>query len=685
MNKDKMHDSHKVDKAGPAMKQDMYTEHKQKAGRDHQTHHASMVADFRKRFWVSLIVTVPILILSPLIQELLGITEVIDFPGDLYVLWGLSSFIFFYGGFPFLKGIFEELRAKNPGMMTLIALAIVTAYTYSSAVVLGLSGKVFFWELASLIDVMLLGHWIEMRSIMGASKALEELVRLMPSDAHKLMPDGSMKDVPLEDLVKGDKIVVKPGEKIPADGEVIEGETSVNEAMLTGESIPISKHESAKVIGGSINGEGSITVEVQKTGNDSYLSQVIELVKQAQESKSRTQDLASRAARWLTIIGISSGVTTIIVWLVIINQEAVFALERMVTVLVITCPHALGLAVPLVVAVSTAISAKSGLLIRNRAAFERARNIQAIMFDKTGTLTLGEFGITDIISFKKDTDKEELLKYAASVEVYSEHPIARGMVSSSEDRFTAEGFKAIPGKGARAKVNGREVMIVSPGYISEKRITVDEKRIKDLEAQGKTIVYVMIDDNLKGAIALADKIRPESREAISKLKGMGIKCMMITGDNKQVAKWVADEVGLDEYFAEVLPDQKAEKLKEVQSRGLIVAMTGDGVNDAPALAQADVGIAIGAGTDVAIETADIILTKSNPLDVLAIVSLAKATYRKMVQNLGWATGYNVVAIPLAAGVLFTYGILLTPALGALLMSLSTVIVAVNARFLKVKA
>ena len=660
------------------------TDHKKMiSSGNHSNHHARMVADFKKRFWVSLIVTLPILILSPLIQELLGITEAIDFPGDLYVLWGLSSFIFFYGGYPFLKGIFDELRVKNPGMMTLIVLAIITAYTYSSAVVFGLGGKVFFWELASLIDVMLLGHWIEMRSIMGASKALEELARLMPSEAHKLMPDGSMIDVPLEELVKGDKIVIKPGEKMPADGEVIEGETSVNEAMLTGESKPVSKHTSDQIMGGSINGEGSITVEVLKTGSDSYLSQVIELVRQAQESKSRTQDLANRAARWLTIIGISSGITTIIVWLVIINQEAVFALERMVTVLVITCPHALGLAVPLVVAVSTAIAAKNGLLIRNRAAFEKARNIQAIMFDKTGTLTLGEFGITDILSFEKSISKEELLKYAASVEAYSEHPIARGIVSSSEGRFTAKDFQAIPGKGAKAKVNGKEVMIVSPGYLGEKGIKVDEKKIKDIEAQGKTIVYVIIDGDLKGAVALADKIRPESREAISKLKGMGIKCMMITGDNKQVAKWVAGEVGLDEYFAEVLPDKKAEKVREIQSRGLIVAMTGDGVNDAPALAQADIGIAIGAGTDVAIETADIILTKSNPLDVLAIVSLAKATYRKMIQNLGWATGYNVIAIPLAAGVLYNYGILLTPALGALLMSLSTVIVAVNARFLRV--
>jgi Cu2+-exporting ATPase len=465
----------------------------------------------------------------------------------------------------------------------------------------------------------------------------------------------------------------------------VEGETSVNEAMLTGESNPVLKQSGTRVIGGSINGEGSITVEVQKTGEDSYLSQMITLVREAQESKSKTQDLANRAARWLTFIAISAGTITIVLWLFVLNQDFAFALERMVTVMVITCPHALGLAVPLVVAVSTAISARNGLLIRDRAAFERARNIQAILFDKTGTLTEGKFGVTDVVSLGEGMDGKELLRYAASIESYSEHPIARGIVASfqetSSEALSVEGFKAIPGKGARAKVDGKEVRAVSPGYLKEIGIEVNDERIEKLYSQGKTVIFVIIGDKLEGAIALADIIRPESREAISKLREMGVRCMMITGDNRQVARWVAEEIGLDEYFAEVLPDKKAEKVKEVQSRGLLVAMTGDGVNDAPALAQADVGIAIGAGTDVAIETADIILVKSNPLDVMAIVGLAKATYKKMVQNLAWATGYNLFAIPLAAGALFSYGILLSPAMGAALMSLSTVIVAINARFL----
>jgi len=642
-----------------------------------------MVADFRRRFWVSLVVTVPVLLLSPLIQSLLGIADVIGFTGDTYVLWALSSVIFFYGGLPFLKGLYDELKSRNPGMMILIALAITVAYAYSSAVVFGLAGMVFFWELATLIDIMLLGHWIEMRSIMGASRALEELARLMPSDAHKVMPDGSLMDVPLNELVKEDKVIVKPGEKVPADGGVIEGETSINESMLTGESNPVLKQTGARVIGGSINGEGAITIEVQKTGEDSYLSQMIALVREAQESKSKTQDLANRAARWLTFIAIGAGVITVVLWLFVLNRDFAFALERMVTVMVITCPHALGLAVPLVVAVSTAISAKNGLLIRDRAAFERARNIQAILFDKTGTLTEGKFGVTDTVVLDSSMDEKELLKYAASLETYSEHPIAQGIVTASAEKYPTEDFTAIPGKGARGNVGGKEIMVVSPGYLRENSIEFNDEGIDKLTSQGKTVVFVIIDGELAGAIALADIIRPESKEAITRLKEMGVRCMMITGDNEQVAKWVAEGVGLDEYFAQVLPGKKAEKVKEVQSRGLLVAMTGDGVNDAPALAQADVGIAIGAGTDIAMETADIILVKSNPLDVVAIVGLAKATYKKMVQNLAWATGYNVVAIPLAAGALYSFGILLSPALGAALMSLSTVIVAINARFLKV--
>lgn len=677
-----MHVQHQMGKENQPMKHDMHTGHK-KAG-NHQTHHAHMVADFRRRFWISLGITLPVLLLSPLIQGFLGIEGIITFLGDSYVLWGLSSVLFVYGGLPFLKGIFNELKSKSPGMMTLIALAITVAYAYSSAVVFGLAGKVFFWELATLIDVMLLGHWLEMKSIMGASSALEELAKLMPSEAHKLMPDGNLRDVPIEELVVGDKVVVKPGEKIPADGKVVEGESSVNEAMLTGESTPVPKQAELKVIGGSVNGEGSITVEIQKMGEESYLSQMTNLVREAQESKSRSQNLADRAAFWLTLIAISAGTVTIILWLTVMNQDFAFSLERMVTVMVITCPHALGLAVPLVVAVSTALSARNGLLIRNRNNFEQARKIQAILFDKTGTLTKGEFGVTDVIVFDQKLDEKELLKYAASVEAHSEHPIAKGIVVSSEDTFSVEGFKAIPGKGAQGKVNGKEIKVVSPGYLRENSIAVGDERIEKLSSQGKTVIFVMIDDKLSGAIALADIIRPESKEAIKRLKGMGIQCMMITGDNKQVAKWVADEIGLDDYFAEVLPDKKAEKVKEVQARELVVAMTGDGVNDAPALAQADVGIAIGAGTDVAAATADIILVKSNPMDAVSILGLSRATYKKMLQNLAWATGYNVFAIPLAAGALYTFGILLSPAVGAALMSLSTVIVAINARFLRVE-
>lgn len=657
--------------------------HKHKEHHDHRSHHAHMVKDFRKRFWVSAVLTIPVLILSPMIQKLLGFDKILRFPGDLYVLFALASIIYLYGGYPFIKGFFDEIRARKPGMMTLIAIAITTAYLYSSIVVFGLKGKIFFWELVTLIDIMLLGHWIEMKSILGASRALEELAKLMPSDAHKIMPDGTIMDVPLNELKEGDIVLVKPGEKVPADGIVIEGETTVNESMLTGESKPVLKEKGSAVIGGAINGEGSITVKVLKTGKDSFLSQVIELVKEAQESKSKTQDLANRAAVWLTVLALTGGVITFLVWTIIVSKDVAFALERTVTVMVITCPHALGLAVPLVVAVSTAISAKNGLLIRDRAAFEKARNIQAIIFDKTGTLTKGEFGVTDVLTFTDDVTEEEILKYAASVESHSEHPIAKAITTAVNELFKVEEFKSIPGKGAEGKVNGKHIMIVSPGYLREKGMVLKDERAERIASQGKTIVYVLIDGQLRGAIALADIVRPESKKAISMLKKMGIKCMMLTGDNKQVAKWVAEEIGLDEYFAEVLPHEKSQKVKEIQSRGLVVAMTGDGVNDAPALAQADVGIAIGAGTDVAVETADIVLVRNNPQDVVAIIGLARATYKKMVQNLAWATGYNAFAIPLAAGVLYPWGVLLSPAMGAVLMSLSTIIVAINARFLKV--
>ncbi|OGU77482.1 MAG: copper-translocating P-type ATPase [Ignavibacteria bacterium RBG_16_34_14] len=653
-------------------------------GHNHSEHLGHTVEDFKRRFWISLIVTIPILLLSPMIQHLLGLKETLRFNGDIYSLFALSSFVFFYGGYPFLKGLFDELKKKQPGMMTLIALAISVAYFYSTAVVFGVEGEVFFWELATLIDIMILGHWIEMKSIMGASKALEELAKLMPDEAHQIDDNGNVADIPVSQLKHKDKLLIKPGEKIPADGKIFEGKTSINESMLTGESKPVSKKEGDEVIGGSINGEGSIKIEVEKTGDETFLSQIVKLVQEAQESKSKTQNLANRAAFWLTIIAITAGALTMFVWLMFTAESFNFALSRTVTVMVIACPHALGLAVPLVVAVSTALSAKSGLLIRNRTAFEEARNIQAIIFDKTGTLTKGEFGVTETFSFDDSYDEKEILKYAATIESESEHPIAQEIVRSSEDKYELKEFNSIPGKGAEGKVNGKDAKVVSPGYLQENKIELQEKdKIEKLSAQGKTVVFVLIDNKLTGAIALADIIREESKEAIKQLKELGIKPMMLTGDNKQVAKWVADELGLDDYFAEVLPEKKAEKVKEVQNRGMIVAMTGDGVNDAPALAQADVGIAIGAGTDVAVETADIILVKSNPKDVVSLIKFAKATYRKMIQNLVWATGYNVIAIPLAAGVLYSAGIVLSPALGAVLMSVSTVIVAINAKLLRV--
>jgi Cu2+-exporting ATPase len=652
---------------------------------NHGDHHAHMAADFRKRFWISLILTLPILILSPMLQKLVGLREAIHFPGDIYVLFGFSSAVFWYGGWPFLKGLFDELKTRKPGMMVLISVAIATAYLYSSAVVFGLTGKMFFWELATLVDIMLLGHWIEMKSVMGASKALEELAKLMPSDAHKLMPDGSVKDVPLGELAVSDKVLIKPGEKIPADGVIVEGESSVNEAMLTGESTPAAKKTGGKVIGGSINGEGSLKIEVKGTGKDSFLSQVIDLVKQAQESKSKTQDLANTAAMWLTVVALGGGAITLIVWLTFMGKDFAFAMERCVTVMVIACPHALGLAVPLVVAVSTALAAKNGLLIRNRVAFEGARKLQAIIFDKTGTLTEGRFGVTDTLLLSQDIDEETLRRYAASVDANSEHPIAKAIAGASEKKSPVENFKGIAGKGAEGRVEGKEIKVVSPGFLHEQNIAMADKRVEQLQGQGKTVVFVLVDGALKGAMALADIIRPESKQAVATLKEMNIRCMMLTGDNKATAKWVSDQIGLDEYFAEVLPQDKAAKVKEVQARGVRVAMTGDGVNDAPALAQADLGIAIGAGSDVAVETADVILVRSNPSDVVAILKLSHATYLKMMQNLVWATGYNVVAIPLAAGVLYAWGVLLTPALGAVLMAASTVIVAINARLLRLKA
>ncbi|WPL16073.1 Copper-exporting P-type ATPase B [Thiorhodovibrio winogradskyi] len=667
------------------MREQEQAQEQEPEGQDQHAHHdhGAMIADFRRRFWISVLLTVPILLLSPLIQSFLGLTDALAFPGDQSALLALSTAVFLYGGWPFLTGLLSELRAGAPGMMTLIALAITVAYGYSAAVVLGLEGKVFFWELATLVDVMLLGHWIEMKSVMGASSALESLVQMMPDRALRLDDSGKVKEVPISELHKGDRVRVHPGEKVPVDGTIVEGKTSLNESMLTGESRPVEKGEGDEAVGGAINGEGSITLEVRKTGADTYLSQVVETVRQAQASRSGAQNLADRAAAWLTYIALSAGVITLGTWL-FVGYAFDFALERMVTVMVITCPHALGLAVPLVVAVSTSLAAGRGLLIRERAGFERARKLDAVVFDKTGTLTAGRFGVQGVTRFG-DLDENEMLRLAAGLEARSEHPIAQGIVEAARDKGLqipeASEFENLSGRGAKAQVEGRLIRVVSPGYLREQAISVDEDAVAPLREGGKTLVYLLEDERPLGAIALADLIRDESREAISRLQAMGIDCLMLTGDADAVAKSVADELGLSEYFAEVLPDEKAKRIEAVQRGGRIVAMVGDGVNDAPALVQADLGIAIGAGTDVAVESADIVLVESDPKRVADVIELSRATFGKMIQNLFWATGYNAAAIPLAAGVGYGSGILLSPAVGAALMSLSTVIVAINAKLL----
>jgi Cu2+-exporting ATPase len=646
----------------------------------HTHHHEHMIGDFKKRFWISLVITLPIVVLAPMIQELLGYE--LRFNGDRYFQFALSSIIFFYGGWPFLKGLVEELKKKAPAMMTLIALAISVAYFYSSAVVFGLGGKIFFWELASLIVIMLLGHWIEMKSVMGASNALQELAKMMPSAARRIKENGDHEDVPIADLKSDDIILVRPGEKVPADGTVIEGESYVNESMLTGESKPVTKHKDDQVIGGSVNDNGTLKIKVKHIGEDSYLSKVIAMVKEAQETKSKTQNLADKAAAWLFYIALGAGITTLAVWLSL-GKDFEYALERMVTVMIISCPHALGLAVPLVVAISTSVSAKNGLLIRNRTAFENSRKITAIIFDKTGTLTTGEFGVSRFKSISDNLSDDELLQIAASIENSSEHPIAAGIVKKAKSEELSldepQNFQNITGKGIKATLKGKEIKIVSPGMLKEEGIETPNEAFK---TDDETVVFVLIDNTLAGYIALADEIRPESLSAINTLKERGIKVLMATGDNEKVGKAVSDVLGLDGYFAEVLPEDKQKIIKDLQAKGEFVAMTGDGVNDAPALAQADVGIAVGSGTDVAAETADIVLVNSNPKDIAKLILFGTATYKKMMQNLWWAAGYNIVAVPLAAGVLAGVGIILSPAIGAVLMSLSTIIVAINAQLLK---
>lgn len=645
----------------------------------HHDHHAMMIEDFKKRFWISLVLTVPILALSHMIQQLLGFE--LTFFGDQYVLFGLSTIVFFYGGWPFLKGLWDELKDKNPGMMTLIAVAITVAYVYSSAVVFGLEGMDFFWELATLIVIMLLGHWIEMKSVMGASKALELLVQMMPSEAHLVQGD-DIKDIKVDELKKEDIILIKANEKIPADGTVVDGESHLDESMLTGESKPVKKSKGDQVIGGSVNGSQSIKVKVSKTGKESYLNKVITLVEEAQKTKSKTQNLANVAARWLTFIAIGAGTITLVAW-ISLGKPLDFALERMVTVMVISCPHALGLAIPLVVAISTAVSAGKGLLIRNRTAFENARKITAMVFDKTGTLTEGKFGVSRYESLSNDMDKKELLSFAASLEQQSEHPIAQGIVKAAKEAGLAlkkvENFESLTAKGIQGKIEGQNWKVVSPGYLKENDINIPDQAGSD---EAETIVYVLQENLIIGFIALSDQIREESPKAIETLREKGMKLYMATGDNEKTAKAVSEKLGLDGYYSEVLPHQKVEIIKKLQKEGHFVAMTGDGVNDAPALAQANVGIAVGSGTDVAAETADIILVNSNPKDIANLVLFGRATYNKMIQNLAWATGYNAIALPLATG--FIPGLVISPAIGAVFMSLSTVIVAINAQLLKRK-
>nr|WP_156855755.1 copper-translocating P-type ATPase [Oceanobacillus sp. AG] len=651
-------------------------------GHGHADHHEHMIEDFKKRFWVSLVLAIPITYLSPMIQMLFNYE--VTFTGNMVLLFLLSTFVFFYGGKPFLVGAWDEIRTKTPGMMLLISLAIVTAYVYSTLTAFFIAGSDFYFEVATLIVIMLLGHWVEMRSVMGASKALEELIKLMPKEAHKIDASGNIVDVSVEELHPGDEILVKSGEKIPLDGEIFEGESTVDESMLTGESVPVEKGPGMDAIGGSVNGDGVIKIRVNKTGNDTYLAQVIQLVSDAESTKSRAQGFADTAAKWLFYVAVVSGIITLLYWAVTSDFE--FALERMVTVLIIACPHALGLAMPLVTSRSTSIAAQKGLLIRNRIPFESAWKLDRVVFDKTGTLTEGNFGVTDIHP-SNNVSEEELLKLAYSVETQSDHPIAKGIVREGKERnlelYDVTNYKNLTGKGLTADVNGSEIAAISPGAMRENQVDFDEETFDKLAQQGKTVIFILKDNELQGMIALADIIRESSYDVINELNNSGIETVMMTGDNSRVANYVGEQLGMSTVIAEVLPHEKASNVKQLKEDNNKVAMIGDGINDAPALAEADLGIAIGAGTDVAIETADVVLVNSSPVDILNIVKLSKASYRKMIQNLGWASGYNIVAIPLAAGVLINFGILVTPAIGAAVMSLSTIIVAINAQLFKI--
>ena len=653
--------------------------------KDHDKHAGHSVAMFRDKFWLSLLLTIPVLAYSEMIQHWLNFTPP-SFPGSQYVPFVLSTVIFFYGGLVFIKGAWSELKAKLPGMMTLISLAIITAYVYSIATQFFIQGDGFFWELATLVTIMLLGHWLEMASVAKAENALDAISKLLPDKAEKLI-SGKPKQVLVSELKVGDLVLIRPGSSIPVDGLIVDGSSSVDEAAITGESKPVSKSINDEVVAGTGNQDGSLTVKVTKLGEDTALAGIMRLVAEAQSSKSNVQVLADKAAFYLTIIAIATAIATFIFWL--IAKDASFALERSVTVLIIACPHALGLAIPLVVSISTALSAKNGLLVRKRLALEAARKLDWVLFDKTGTLTEGKHGVTDIWTTKGYTN-EDILHLTASLEQNSEHIVGRGIVRKAEEQHVhidkIADFKALPGLGVQGTLHGNEVYVAaSYRYIEENKLTVPAEianSVKQAAKEGKTEVYLITNKKVIGALGLADIIRSQSKHTIATLKEMGIKTAMITGDSDEVAAYVSKQLGLDQYFAEVKPEDKAAKVKELQKNGQKVAMVGDGINDAPALTQADIGIAIGAGTDVAIKSADIILVKSDPQDIVKVIKLSKATYSKMQQNLLWATGYNVFAIPLAAGVLYGAGIVLAPALGAVLMSVSTVVVAFNAQLLR---
>lgn len=652
----------------------------------HGVDHSGHELMFRNRFWVSLILTAPVLVFSPMLQEWFGFRTP-EFPGSQFVGPFFAIAIFLYGGVPFIQMAVPEVRNRQPGMMTLISLAISVAFAYSLFAVFVDPMGGFFWEMATLIDVMLLGHWIEMRSVRQASGALRELAKLMPDTAEHIGPDGETHTMPVSSLKNGDLVLVRPGASVPADGEVVEGQSNVNQAMLTGESKPISKAPGDKVIAGTLNGDGSLRVRVTATGEQTALAGIMRLVEQAQQSKSRTQILADKAAGWLFYVALGVAALTAAGWL-IAEGLSLKVLERVVTVLVIACPHALGLAIPLVVAISTSLGARNGILVRDRLALEEARNIDVIIFDKTGTLTEGQFGVVGMAT-AEDWDEGRALALARALEGDSEHPIAQGIRRKAEERDekapAISDFEAIKGRGIRAKHEGREVYVGGPRLLEMLDAALPEVLTRFSEEagrKGQTVVYLVTGIQPVAAFALADVIRPESRRAIERLHEMGIEVAMLTGDSRQVAQAVAEELGIQTYFAEVLPEHKDQKIVELQQQGKRVAMVGDGVNDAPALTRADVGIAIGSGTDVAIESAGIILVQSNPLDVVKIFELSRASYRKMIQNLLWATGYNIVALPLAAGVLAWAGVILSPAVGAVFMSLSTVIVAINAQLLR---